>query len=86
MRHSGTPAIQGAKEARKLLPAILAAGAAGRTTLITRHGRAIAAVVPADALKRAKPLSPLTLAGSGRGLWGKHSRRTIAALRHAWTR
>jgi prevent-host-death family protein len=77
---------KGAEEARQQLPAILAAAAAGRTTVITRHGREIAAVVPAAAIKRAKPVSLLTLAGSGRKLWGKSSSKAIAALRDEWTR
>lgn len=86
MKRSGKPATKGAEEARQQLPAILAAAAAGRTTVITRHGREIAAVVPAGAIKRARPASLLALAGSGRGLWGRDSSRAIAALRDEWTR
>lgn len=78
--------IKGAEEARQQLPAILAAAAAGRTTVITRHGREIAAVVPAAALKPAKPVSLLALAGSGRRLWGKDSSKAIADLRDEWKR
>jgi prevent-host-death family protein len=77
---------KGAEEARQQLPAILAAAAAGRTTVITRHGREIAAVVPVSAIKHAKPASLLALAGSGRKLWGKDSRKAIAELRDEWTR
>jgi prevent-host-death family protein len=77
---------KGAEEARQQLPAILAAAAAGRTTVITRHGREIAAVVPVSAIKHAKPASLLPLAGSGRKLWGKDSRKAIAELRDEWTR
>jgi antitoxin (DNA-binding transcriptional repressor) of toxin-antitoxin stability system len=77
---------KGAEEPRKQLPAILAAAAAGRTTVITRHGREIAAVVPAAAIKHARPVSLLALAGSGRKLWDKDSRKAIAGLRDEWTR
>lgn len=77
---------KGAEEARQQLPAILAAAAAGRSTIITRHGRAVAAVVPAESLKQRKPASLLALAGSGRGLWGKDSSQTIAKLRDEWNR
>jgi prevent-host-death family protein len=80
-----TADVKGAEEARQQLPAILAAAAAGRTTLITRHGREIAAVVPIEQARAAGPVSLLSLAGSARGLWGEHSSRTIDALRDEWT-
>lgn len=78
---------KGAEEARQQLPAILAAAAAGRTTIITRHGRAVAAVVPAaEAARQGKPASLQALAGSGRGLWGNDSGKTIDKLRDEWSR
>ena len=77
---------KGAEEARQQLPAILAAAAAGHSTIITRHGRAVAAVVPAIALQQRKPASLLVLAVSGRGLWGKDSGKTVAKLRDEWNR
>lgn len=78
---------KGAEEARKQLPALVAAAAEGRTTIITRHGRAVAAVVPASQVSPAKKQSPLTsLAGSGKGLWGKDSTGSIAKLRDEWNR
>lgn len=86
MKRSSTPVSRGAEEARQQLPAILDAAAAGRTTLITRRGREIAAVVPAAAVKSLKPASLLALAGSGAGLWGKDSSKAIADLRDEWKR
>lgn len=86
MKPARTPAAKGAEEARQQLPAILDAAAAGRTTVITRHGRAIAAVVPAAAARSTKPVSLLTLAGSGRKLWGKDSSKSITVLRDEWAR
>ena len=80
------PIVRGSEEARQQLPSILAAAIAGRTTVITRHGREIAAVIPAASIRHKKPASLLALAGSGRGLWGANSKRTIAALRDEWTR
>ena len=77
---------RGAEEARQNLPAILDAAAAGRTTLITRHGREVAAVVPAASVKSATPGSLLELAGSGRKLWGSDSSKTLADLRDEWKR
>ena len=78
---------KGAEEARKHLPALVAAAVEGRTTIITRHGRAVAAVVPADSIRPAAKQSPITpIAGTGKGLWGKDSTRSIAKLRDEWSR
>jgi len=80
------PTSKGVEQARQQLPAILAAAVAGRTTIITRHGRAVAAVVPAADARQAKPASLQSLAGTGRGLWGKDSGKTISKLRDEWNR
>ncbi|MGH8115313.1 MAG: type II toxin-antitoxin system prevent-host-death family antitoxin [Rhodanobacteraceae bacterium] len=77
---------KGAEEARQQLPAILSAAESGRTTIITRHGRSVAAVVPASAVNRRAPASLLALAGTGRGMWGRASARTIARMRDEWNR
>lgn len=84
MKQSRTQLSKGVEEARQQLPAILTAAAAGRTTTITRHGRVIAAVVPAEMAQQANPASLLALAGSGRGMWGKDSSKFIAELRDEW--
>ena len=86
MKATAKPVSRGAEEARQHLPAILADAAAGRSTIITRHGRAVAAVVPAASLGQARPVSLVSLAGTGRGLWGRDSARTIANLRDEWKR
>lgn len=77
---------KGVEEARKSLPAILDAAAQGRTTLITRRGSAVAAVVPAMGIVRAKQASLLSLAGSGKGLWGRVPATTVGRLRDEWSR
>ena len=86
MRRASKPESRGAEEARQQLPAILSAAAAGRTTIITRHGRPVAAVVPAAAAKRVSAASLTALAGSGKGLWGSNSGKAVAALRDEWNR
>ena len=86
MKPTQQPLSKGAEEARQQLPTILAAAAAGQSTLITRHGRAVAAVVPASALSLRKPVSLLTLAGTGQHLWGEDSSRAIDTLREEWNR
>jgi antitoxin (DNA-binding transcriptional repressor) of toxin-antitoxin stability system len=77
---------KGVEEARRSLPAILEAAARGKTTIITRHGNAIAAVVPVSVAKAAAPASLLSLAGSGKGLWGRDSTKDLDRLRGEWSR
>jgi 2-haloacid dehalogenase len=78
---------KGAEEARNQLPSLLDEAEQGRSTIITRHGRAVAALVPADAYAPASRQQPLLpMAGSGRGLWGKDSARTLRKLREEWRR
>ena len=78
---------KGAEQARAELPALLADAASGRSTIITKHGRSIAALVPINALAaggRQKPLG--ALAGSGKGLWGSDSASAVRKLREEWDR
>jgi prevent-host-death family protein len=78
---------KGAEEARNQLPELLSAAEKGHATLITRHGRPVAALVPVDQVGAGGRQEPLTdLRGSGRGLWGKNSTRTIRKLREEWSR
>lgn len=78
---------KGAEEARNQLPDLLEAAEKGRSTVITRHGRPIAALVPLKDYKHPSRQSPLSaLKGSGRGLWGPDSRRTVRELRDEWSR
>ena len=78
---------KGAEEARNQLPHLLDAAEQGRSTVIARRGRPVAAIVPIEAYDAAGGQAPLTpLAGSGRGLWGPDSSRTIEELRDEWSR
>jgi prevent-host-death family protein len=78
---------KGAEEARNQLPALLDAAERGRSTVITRHGLPVAALVPIAAYSAAVRQQPLIpVAGSGRGLWGKDSARTLRKLRDEWSR
>src|SRR3954454_13222200 len=78
---------KGAEEARNQLPDLLDAAEQGRSTIITRHGRPVAALVSIEAYGVAVGQQPLTpVAGSGRGLWGKNSTRTLRKLRDEWRR
>lgn len=78
---------KGAEEARNQLPDLLAAAERGRSTVITRHGRPVAALVPMNAFNGSRRQQALlALKGSGRGLWGKDSTRTVRDLRDEWNR
>ncbi len=78
---------KGAEEARNQLPDLLDAAERGEATIITRHGRAVAALIPIEAYaSSAQQKSLLPLAGAGRGLWGMNSTRTLRKLRDEWNR
>ena len=71
-----------AAEARARWPELLERAHQGEVTVITQNGRPLAKVVPVgDILGEKAKLPFLSLAGSGRGLWGRNSRRTLKRLR-----
>ena len=79
------PIRKGVEDACKQLPVLLAEAEKGRATIITRHGRSIAAIVPVERAaggQRQKSLAGL--AGSGKGMWGKNSAKTLRRLRDEW--
>ena len=77
----------GVEEARSQRPQLLVQAAAGQPTVITRHGRPIAALVPLNTYgESGRQQSVLPLAGSGRGLWGKTSSTTLRKLQTEWIR
>ena len=81
------PNRKGVEDARNQLPALLAEAERGRSTIITRHGRSIAAIVPvAHALDGTRQKSLLALAGAGKGMWGRSSATTLRKLRDEWER
>ena len=79
----------GLEQARIQLPSIVADAHAGVASVITRHGKPYAAVVPLRHLEKARAAPGtasgfLTLRGTGRGLWGRDSSQTIGELRDEW--
>ncbi len=75
----------GLEQARMQLPSIVANAHAGETSVITRHGKPYAAVVPLEQARRSRPsVGVLALRGSGRGLWGPSPAHTVAELRDEW--
>ena len=78
---------KGAEEARNQLPDLLDAAENGEATVITRHGKPVAALVPIkDYKEKPRQLSLLPLEGTGRGLWGENSTETIRKMREEWDR
>ncbi len=79
------PPRSGVEEARRNLPALLERASRGEPSLVTKHGKDYAAIVPPQYLARhlGGP-SILELRGSGRGLWGRSVSRTIDRLRDEW--
>jgi prevent-host-death family protein len=66
---------------------LLAAAERGQSTIIAKRGKPVAALVPIEAYKSvSRQQSLLPLAGSGRGMWGKNSTRTLRKLRDEWDR
>jgi prevent-host-death family protein len=78
---------KGAEEARNQLPSLLEAAERGRATIITKRGKPVAALVPIGDFKAGKKqLSLVPLEGTGRGLWGEDSTKTIDEMREEWER
>ncbi len=75
----------GAEEARKLFPSLVESANRGKTTIITKHGKPLAAVVPVSQVQTRKRVGEnfLALGGSGKGLYGNVARH-IDALRREW--
>jgi len=82
-----TPTHYGFEQARAQLPTLMAKAHAGQSSIITKHGKPYAAIVPLADLAQSRKRSDkafLNLQGSGNGLWIKKSGDTIAQLRDEW--
>lgn len=78
---------KGAEEARSQLPSLLESAERGQATVITKHGKPVAALVPIGDFNAAgKQMSLVPLKGSGSGLWGPDAAKTIDVLRDEWER
>ena len=83
------PSSYGLEQARIQLPHIVAEAHAGMRSVITKHGKPYAAIVPLHDLVLAPTPTPageglLALRGTGRGLWGADVGQTVADLRNEW--
>ena len=75
----------GAEEARKLFPRVVERASQGKTTVITKHGRPYAAVVPVAQARARRRVGEtfLALRGSAKGVYGDAG-KYIALLRDEW--
>ena len=79
----------GLEQARINLPLIIANAHSGLASVITRHGKPYAAVVPIAVLEKARGALPaasslLALRGTGQGLWGESAGQAVAEMREEW--
>lgn len=74
----------GAEDARTHLPELLERAHRGISTLITKHGRPYAMLVPVGQAGARRGPSVTSLAGTGAGLWGADPASTVAAMRDEW--
>ena len=79
----------GLEQARAQLPLIASEAAAGYSTVITRHGKPVAVVVPVERWREEQARSlkqggVLALRGSGRGLWPEGAAESVTQLREEW--
>ncbi|WP_353237644.1 type II toxin-antitoxin system prevent-host-death family antitoxin [Limnohabitans sp.] len=79
----------GLEQARAQLPLIASEAAAGYSTVITRHGKPVAVVVPVEQWREEQARSlkqggVLALRGSGRSLWPQGAATAVAKLREEW--
>jgi len=70
--------------ARINLAQLLERAQRGEASVITKHGKAIAAVVPVETLSVRPRLQLLALKGSGKGLWGKRPSKVLDRVRDEW--
>jgi prevent-host-death family protein len=80
-----TAAKKGAEQARRNFPALIEQAARGEPTIITKHGKPYAALVPASYLgQNVARVDIRALRGSGKGLWGRSIKRTLRSMREEW--
>ncbi|MDZ7813362.1 MAG: type II toxin-antitoxin system prevent-host-death family antitoxin [Ideonella sp.] len=83
------PKPYGLEQARAQLPRIASEAVAGYTSVITRHGKPVAVVLPVavwEAQQQAHrpPVRVLSLRGTGRGLWPQGGGQEVSKLREEW--
>ena len=75
----------GAEAARKLFPSLVESASRGKTTIITKHGKPFAAVVPVGQVRARVRAGErfVDLCGTGKGLYGDAAKH-VDKLRAEW--
>ena len=77
--------VLGSEAARAKLPELLELAHNGSLTVITKHGKPYAALVPISSVTPSRRrVSVLALSGTGAGLWGNDSSRMVTDMRNEW--
>ena len=78
--------ILGSEAARAKLPELLELAHNGSSTVITKHGKPYAALVPVSSVVPSRRrVSVLALSGTGVGLWGHDSTQSVSNMREEWS-
>jgi prevent-host-death family protein len=81
----GSKRTKGVQEARQELPALIEAAHRGSGTIITKHGKPYAAIVPVgDAIMKGRGVTMAQLRGTGKKIWKKDAAREVSKLRDEW--
>lgn len=73
----------GIEQGRNTLPQLALRASGGEPSVLTKHGKPYAAIVPLEMVRRSKSGSAgfLALRGTGKGLWGAEPAQLIAEMR-----
>ncbi len=77
--------IKGVQEARQELPALVEAAHRGSGTIITKHGKPYAAIVPLNqAANKHRGITAVQLRGTGKKMWKRDAAEEVSRLRDEW--
>jgi len=78
--------LLGIEQARTQLPSLITQAHQGAVSVVTRHGKPYAAIVPMDILlaQRRRVSGFLALRGSGKQLWKQPATAVVSGLREEW--
>jgi prevent-host-death family protein len=76
---------KGVQEARQELPALVEAAHRGSGTIITKHGKPYAALVPLNEAKNTnRGITATQLRGTGKKIWKRDAAGEVSRLRDEW--
>ena len=80
-----TKRVKGVQEARQELPALVEAAHRGSGTIITKHGKPYAAIVPVnEALSKSRGVTVTQLRGTGKKIWKRDAGGEVSRMRDEW--